>query len=231
MRKIKKILTGAIASFVISLSLVVGVYAAPVNTNSSFEDGINPGAFTQLLAGDITSIDGWTVVSGSVDYIGTYWVSSDGSRSLDMTGSNGQPGAVSQTFTTVAGHTYEVTFDLAGNPFCAPTIKTLQVDAGGAPQTYTFNVTGHSLTDMGWTEQTFEFTATGSSTTLKLTSMDAGLCGPALDNVEVTDLLTDKDQCKNDGWMAYTNPVFSNQGDCVSYIVSNENAVGNRKDN
>ncbi len=42
---------------------------------------------------------------------------------------------------------------------------------------------------------------------------------------------TDKDQCKKDGWKTFNNPFFKNQGDCVSYVQSNENAKGNRKDN
>ena len=29
---------------------------------------------------------------------------------------------------------------------------------------------------------------------------------------------TSKDQCKDDGWMTYTNPTFKNQGQCVSYV-------------
>ena len=29
---------------------------------------------------------------------------------------------------------------------------------------------------------------------------------------------TNKDQCKNGGWQTFTNPTFSNQGDCVSYV-------------
>ncbi len=33
-----------------------------------------------------------------------------------------------------------------------------------------------------------------------------------------------KDQCKKDGWKIWLNPVFRNQGDCVSYVVSNDNA-------
>lgn len=225
---IKKILAGAAASVAMSLGLVAGAYAAPINSNGSFEDGVNPGVFTQLLPGS-TNIDDWTVVSGSVDYIGTYWVSSDGSRSLDLTGSNGQPGAVSQTFTTVAGHTYVVTFDLAGNPAGGPVVKTLEVDAGGTPATYTFDTTGRTLTDMGWTEETFTFTATGTSTTLTFTSLDSGFFGPALDNVVVE--LAHKEHCKNGGWEAFTDPAFRNQGDCVSYFQSSPNATGNRKDN
>jgi hypothetical protein len=42
---------------------------------------------------------------------------------------------------------------------------------------------------------------------------------------------TDKSQCMKDGWKIFNNPVFRNQGDCVSYIQSNPNAKGNRKDN
>ncbi len=42
---------------------------------------------------------------------------------------------------------------------------------------------------------------------------------------------TDKDQCKKDGWKTFNNPFFKNQGDCVSYVQSNENAEGNTKDN
>lgn len=39
---------------------------------------------------------------------------------------------------------------------------------------------------------------------------------------------TDKNACKNDGWMTFNNPVFKNQGDCVSFVQSNEKAVGNK---
>jgi len=33
-----------------------------------------------------------------------------------------------------------------------------------------------------------------------------------------------KDQCKKGGWELFLNPVFKNQGDCVSYVQSNEKA-------
>ena len=29
---------------------------------------------------------------------------------------------------------------------------------------------------------------------------------------------TDEEQCKNDGWMTFTNPSFRNQGDCIQYV-------------
>jgi len=223
---IQKIIASSALSALLFVGLVGTASAAPVNSNGSFETGIEPGVFTTLLAGDNTSIPGWTVESGSVDYIGTYWSASDGDRSLDLTGFNA--GAVSQTFPTVVGHTYEVTFDLAGNPAGPPAVKTLEVDAGGTATSYNFDVTGHTLADMGWQQETFSFTATGTSTTLTFTSLDNTFYGPALDNVAVTDVLTDKNQCKNDGWMAYTDPSFKNQGDCVSYAQSNYHAIGNK---
>lgn len=39
---------------------------------------------------------------------------------------------------------------------------------------------------------------------------------------------SDKNQCKNGGWVAFMTPGFKNQGDCVSYVQSNLNAIGNR---
>ena len=111
-------------------------------TNSSFETGtyVDGGAgFEQLNAGD-TSIDGWTVDAGSVDWIGTYWPAQDGSMSIDMSGADA--GAISQTFATTIGNTYTVSFYLSGNPAGPPTVKTLDVSAtGGSTGRTSVNVT------------------------------------------------------------------------------------------
>ncbi len=228
---IKKLVAGGAASAVLTVSMAATAFAATAFMNGSFETGTAPGGFTTLSTGDNTSIPGWTVSSGTVDYIGNYWQSANGSRDLDMSGDS--PGAVSQTFSTIVGHTYTVTFDMAGNPDGAPVVKTLNVDAGDSPTSYTFDTTGHSRVAMGWTSKTFTFTATGSTTPLTFTSAGPNntFYGAALDNIVVKDTLTNKDQCKNDGWKAYSDPSFRNQGDCVSYIQSNPHAIGNRKDN
>ena len=56
-------------------------------TNGSFESGVAfSDPFITLNATDSTSITGWTVSAGSIDYIGSYWQPADGSRSLDMNG-------------------------------------------------------------------------------------------------------------------------------------------------
>lgn len=51
-----------------------------------------------------------------------------------------------------------------------------------------------------------------------ITTFDPVLVGPP----------TDKNQCKDNGWETFNNPTFNNQGDCVSYLQSNPNAVGNK---
>ena len=222
------LMSGAIVA--VTLIGITGgsVSALASSTNGSFEMGPDPGVFTTLAAGS-TAVTGWEVTSGSVDYIGSYWTASDGVRSLDMSGNTA--GAISQTITTIPGHTYAAAFDIAGNPAGGPSVKQLQVSAASASQTFNFDTAGKTLTAMGWTPQTFAFTATSASTPLAFTSLTAGFFGPALDNVIITDVLQNKDQCKNGGWAAYSSPSFKNQGDCVSYIQSSPNASGNRKDN
>jgi hypothetical protein len=37
----------------------------------------------------------------------------------------------------------------------------------------------------------------------------------------------DKDECKKGGWMTFNSPSFRNQGDCVSFVVSNGRAQRN----
>ena len=176
----KSILQIALAS-----TLLAGVAQAAPFQNGSFEIGPAPGAtFITLGAGD-TSITGWEVTGAGIDYIGGLWQPADGNRSLDLSAT--AAGGIQQTFDTVAGHNYQVTFSLAGNP--DGSVKTMLVSAtGGTPATYTFDTSGHSTTSMGWTTQTYSFTAAGASTTLTFTSQNGGVAGPALDDVQVMDL-------------------------------------------
>ena len=176
-----------------SIGLCTGANAA-VFQNGSFELGItNIGQFATLNAGDNSSITGWTVGTGNIDYIGTYWTSADGNRSLDLNGT--VPGSISQTFDVVSGQTYSVTFFVAGNPAGGPAVKTLTTSADATVVLSSFDTTGKTLTNMGWTPVSFLFTATGSTETLTFqstTTADFGnrdyptAFGPALDNVSVT---------------------------------------------
>jgi choice-of-anchor C domain-containing protein len=99
----------------------------------------------------------------------------------------GSAGGVSQTFSTVAGTQYKVTFDMAGNYANLPTLKPMSVSADGQSQEFTFDVTGRSALNMGWTPMSWLFVADDSSATLQFLSLTTTIqgWGPALDNVSV----------------------------------------------
>jgi choice-of-anchor C domain-containing protein len=172
---------------VFALAVAWPCLAAPFQ-NGSFENAsVDPGGSFVTLADGSMQITGWTVISGDIDYIGTYWVASTGVRSLDLVGDQ-NVGGIEQTFDTVPGATYRVSFDLAGNPQGPPTIKPLTVNAGGVVQDYTFDTTGKTVSNMGWVTNQLTFTASGPTTTLSFISDTTGLgcCyGAALDNVIV----------------------------------------------
>jgi len=133
------------------------------------------------------AITGWTVNGGSIDYIGSYWKAAQGSWSLDMSGNTN--GSITQSFATTPGQTYDVTFDLAGNPDGSPTNKDLGVDAGGSPiSLYGFDSAGATHSNMGWTPESYVFQATGALSSLTFTSLDTPNTpyGPALDNISIS---------------------------------------------
>jgi choice-of-anchor C domain-containing protein len=189
----KNMAFGGFAAVLLAMSAFSQVaYAAPF-TNGSFEVGPDPGGFTTLLGGN-TSITGWTVDSfsgpSSIDYIGSYWVAGDPVRSIDLNGDH--VGGISQTFDTVVNQTYNVSFQLSGNPDFNPLPKTLDVFTTGNPTvSFTFTNTSNSTTSMDWVPESFTFKATSGLTTIDFRSttlMPEGCpCfGPALDNVNVT---------------------------------------------
>ena len=193
-------------------------------TNGSFEESIytsTPGWYT--INSNPTGITGWTLDSGSIDYIDQYWTASDGVWSIDLNGYS--QGKISQTITTVPGLTYQVTFDMSGNPDGGPDLKEMSVSAnGGSTQLYQYDtsVTNNSRQDMKWQSNSYYFVATGTSTVLSFANgiPGFGFFGPALDNVAIASLPPqNKEQCKNGGWMLFDTPrTFKNQGDCIQFV-------------
>ena len=181
-----------ILSALCALGFAGVAFAAPFQ-NGSFEAGtLTADPCNVSLASGSTAITGWTVVQGDIDYLTTScWTPSDGTRSLDLVGS-GSIGAIQQTSDTIPGATYQVSFDLAGNPstFFPPVIKPLTVTVAGTTNNYTFNTTGKTPTAMGWATQTFTFVANGPTATINFTSNvgTSSFAGAALDNVSVVQL-------------------------------------------
>jgi choice-of-anchor C domain-containing protein len=216
--KLKNVIFGAVASASMMGASILPVSAASGVSNGSFELGTAPGLFSTEFPGS-THITDWTVVSGTVDYVGTYWQASEGSRSIDMTGQSA--GTIRQMVPTVTGGKYMVSFDMSGNPDGGPAVKSMNVEAGGTPETFTYDVVtaGNTDANMKWAPKLFQFTATGTTTPLTFASLDSGFYGPALDNVTVKQYLPiSKGDCKKGGWEDFG--VFKNQGDCVSYVAT-----------
>lgn len=165
--------------------------AAPASaasvTNGSFEMGTNPGATFSTLAAGSNAITGWTIGGAGVDYIGGYWNASDGVRSVDLSALNS--GGVSQNITTVAGKTYKVTFDMAGNPDGGLGNRLMVVTSNGfTPQQNIFTVgPANTHTNMGWVSMSYMFTAgPGTTTNIAFASGEYNPYGPALDNVGIS---------------------------------------------
>lgn len=186
MRPAKSLLT--VAALATGLTLASAfvpsdAQAVPLVPNGSFETGTDPGSFTTLGVGSGNIAD-WSIDSGSVDYIGTYWTASDGNRSLDMSGN--EPGKISTTITgLVNGVTYLVLFDIAGNPDQQGDKALDAITASTSHGIFHFDSTGHNSSNMGWLTKSFTFTATGPTEFLAFQSQTSGPWGPALDNVRI----------------------------------------------
>jgi len=152
--------------------------------NGSFEQGSKPGIDLPLVPGS-RDIPGWQIL-GPVDYIGTFWVSSDGARSVDLDGTPG-PGAIAQSFATQPGKNYEVAFDMAANTDGPPKIKRMNVIVAGTTREFDFDMTGHSKSAMGWQRKSFVFRAIAASSTIEFISLSrrGNWNGAGIDNVSV----------------------------------------------
>lgn len=183
MRTLKLLVGAAVAATAILGATASNAAVAIVN--GSFEDGsIDPGSFTTLNAGDSTSITGWLVGGVGIDYIGTYWTASNGARSIDLSALGA--GSISQVLSGLTiGQTYQVSFDLAGNPDGGSNTKVAVVSDGATSASYDFLMGGQTNAAMGWETHTFSFTAVGENATLTFVSNEDSAYGPALDNVSV----------------------------------------------
>lgn len=154
--------------------------------NGGFEQPAFNDAFRLLNPGD-TSLPGWTIDGAGIGHIGSYWQASEGNQSVEL--NLFAAGGISQYVPTQPGKQYRISFDLSGQPNAGPAIKQLQVIWEGLRvDMESFDVTGRTLSDMGWSHREVIVTAKGSSAALRLFGSDPANVdgGPALDNVSVT---------------------------------------------
>jgi len=179
----------ALCAALLAMFLTAGARADLI-VNGSFEDPVVTGNFNT-----VTSLPGWIIAAGSVnigtasvDQIHYYWQPAVGLQSIDLDGTSAdgnEAARIYQDIATVPGQSYLLTFALAGNPDSGPAVKTVDVSAGTAAQTFTFDTTGKSKSNMGWTYHALPFTATGVTTQIQFDSTTYGYYGPALDAVSV----------------------------------------------
>jgi choice-of-anchor C domain-containing protein len=145
---------------------------AKLLTNGSFEVGpaIPSGQSYVTVSGSSTAITGWTVTGSTIDVIEPGWAVSDGTRAIDLDGAF-SIGGIQQTFATIAGATYIVSFDLSGNPDGAPQIKQVRVSVGEQQHDFSFDTTGQTRSTLIWQPTSFSFTAPGTSATLSFQSL------------------------------------------------------------
>ena len=103
---------GSIALFLILLGAFfpAGEARGSLVVNGGFELPAVGGTYSTLTSG----LTGWTIESGSVDLIHTYWTPFEPTQSLDLDGTS--PGTISQSFATLPGHSYELFFAFSNNP-------------------------------------------------------------------------------------------------------------------
>ena len=175
------------------LSVLGFASAAQANliTNGSFEDTTNfnpdhPADDTMSLPVNSTAMPGWTVVNGSLAWIGpgnTFGLTaSNGNYFLDLTDyRDATPyGGVTQSITTVIGGQYRLTFDLGSSSIYNSIPDSIFASAGSTSNTFFSTLTG---TD-NWESETLDFVATGTSTDITLVG-NSGEKYIGLDNVSV----------------------------------------------
>lgn len=194
----KKVIASSVM-FLMLTSLLPNVSAGSnLLVNGSFEDAAegaslppvgwftwigddNPGIDDR----DSTTIKGWTV--SEIDWTNGLWNASEGERSLDMNGF--WAGYVEQSFNTVVGSKYVVTFDMAGASHLPP--LSIRATAAGGSMDFGADPAGNSENTRVYETKSFEFTANSTTTTLRLESLNLSSAwpnragGPALDNVSV----------------------------------------------
>lgn len=151
--------------------------------NGNFEmPDIGTQGYQAYYAG--AKLGNWVVESGSVDIV-HYWQAADGRQSLDLEGYG--VGAIYQDLYTPILQSYVLRFAFSGNPDGNPRLKTMRVWWGSTLlDTLTFDIYGHSSSNMGWEYHQYVVTSVNAFTRLRFEALTTGWSyGPVIDSVSV----------------------------------------------
>src|ERR1700743_3434179 len=167
-----------------SLGVVQNPAAANLLTNGDFE---SPNLGSSGFQFDTTSIPGWTVTN-TVDLTtsGCCFAAYSGKQDVDLVGSRGN-GGLTQTFTTIVGQQYEITFAYAHTYGASvfpggPTITSASasISVSGAASRLSDSVTDNTVyngVSPTWHIYTGFFSADSTSTTLEILNTAGGYNG------------------------------------------------------
>jgi choice-of-anchor C domain-containing protein len=182
---------------VLALATATSIAEAELIVNGSFEEGDFGGfeSFRRLTPGS-TALVGWTIGGVAVDWHNSveFRFPRQGDKVIDLhlDGGFGQHGSISQSFATVRGRLYELSFYLAGpgSSFGFPNPRSVLVEIAGTQQYFSSPASLH--TDLQWFRHVLRFTAVDTATTLKFLSphLGRGFWGPVLDDVSVVRVRT-----------------------------------------
>lgn len=192
MRTAKAFFTAAISAAAVLTAAHGASAATNILINGSFED-VGDAAYQSwggyTFGPDFAYLPGWTIDFGNVDIttnLSGWSPAADGNNSLDING--WVAGQISQSFNTVVGQTYTVSFAYSRNAAGAPDPATADVSAGGQVIHVTspndpslFGTVGSML----WQTGSFTFVGTGYDT-LVLTSTVPGNGGVYFDDFVVS---------------------------------------------
>lgn len=186
----------------IALAAVIAVSAVATTASAATVELLTNGGFDDIgtgtpegwggltyYAGGPVLLPGWTVETGSVDLTDTNSIwgpSANGQYSLDINGWD--QGTIAQSFATILGRLYTVSFAYSRNPANAPYDARATVSAGG--QSLNVQALGNGsfggMGTMAWERGSFTFTGTGATETLRLASDIGGNAGIFFDDVSVS---------------------------------------------
>ncbi len=147
--------------------------------------------------------------------------------------------ATTYNFDPAAVNTAPVLTNIPASPVSIPELSLYSFDANATDadlpaQTLTFSLSSTSPAGASIDSSTGVFTWTPTeaqgpgSYTFSVMVSDGTLSDSESITINVTEVTdpapttpTDKDQCKDGGWKLFTDPVFKNQGQCVSYTNHN----------
>jgi len=182
-------------SLTILIALFVAILCCGVQanllTNGSFEMQAYAGNGYIYSTDGGFNLPGWTVPNGGNQFFLEYgqpfgiprYNPADGGRQAVCLNTDGAMLSMSQTFSTVAGQSYVLTFGFAEEQQSRPSPTSIRVDVAGVSQNYTLAGT------VGYAFETLNFVATAANTTLAFTDTTTGAFifnSPFIDSVVVT---------------------------------------------